>query len=190
MWGEAPLDVSVVTTWLSPARGLVSAPREDSLVANRALGFGRSIHGGQGATRILVYGCADLAASVLLGQITNHAAAKYNIMVQQAFLRVMPGRAGGPADLLGPIDPVRARVASDPQGQASDDTPWPSSKQHHRYTKLLTPYDTAHRLALGAFLREKEQRVGRVYDNGSKYTLWCSVLSNFHAEAWWKVHMY
>lgn len=150
MWGEAPLDVSVVTTWLSPARGLVSAPREDSLVANRALGFGRSIHGGQGATRILVYGCADLAASVLLGQITNHAAAKYNIMVQQAFLRVMPGRAGGPADLLGPIDPVRARVASDPQGQASDDTPWPSSKQHHRYTKLLTPYDTAHRLALGA----------------------------------------
>ena len=54
MWDEAPLDVSVVTIWLAPAKGLVSAPREDRLVAHRALGFGRSIHGGQCATRILV----------------------------------------------------------------------------------------------------------------------------------------
>lgn len=56
MWDEAPLDVSVVTTWLFPAKGLVFAPREDRLAANRALGFGRSIHGGQCATRILVWG--------------------------------------------------------------------------------------------------------------------------------------
>ena len=48
-----------------------------------------------------------------------------------------------PAGFLGPIDPVRARAASDPQDQASDNTLWPISKQHHRYTKLLTPNDTA-----------------------------------------------
>lgn len=64
-----------------------------------------------------------MEGSVPLRQISNHTAAKYNITVKQAFLRVMPGHAGGPADFLGPIDPVRARVASDPQGQASDDTP-------------------------------------------------------------------
>lgn len=93
MWGEAPLDVSVVTTWLSPAKGLVFAPREDRLVAHRALGFGRSIHGGQGATRLLVPGCADLAGSVPLGQTSNHAAAKDLMTVQQAFLRAAPGRA-------------------------------------------------------------------------------------------------
>ena len=68
MWDEAPLDVSVVTTWLSPAKGLVSTPREDRLVANRALGFGRSIHGGQCAIRLLVQGCADLAGLVPLGK--------------------------------------------------------------------------------------------------------------------------
>lgn len=63
-----PLDVSVVTTWLSSANELVSAPREDRLVANRALGFGRSIHGGQGVRRLLVQGCADLAGLVPLGK--------------------------------------------------------------------------------------------------------------------------
>lgn len=113
MWDEAPLDVSVVTTWLSPAKGLVSeagtdaddadwlspakglvsTPREDRLVANRALGFGRSIHGGQGATCLLVPGCADLAGSVPLGQISDHTVAKDLITVQQALLRAAPGRA-------------------------------------------------------------------------------------------------
>lgn len=88
------MDVSVVTTWLSPAKGLVSAPREDRLVANRAPGFGRSIHGGQYVTRLLVQGCADLAGSVPLGQISDHASAKDIITVQSsALLGATPDRA-------------------------------------------------------------------------------------------------
>ena len=86
-----------------------------------------------------------------LGQISNHTAAKDLVAIQQALLRATPSRAGCLVGFLGPIDPVRASVASDPQDQASDDTPCSSSKQHHRYTKLLTPYDAAHLLALGAF---------------------------------------
>ena len=84
-----------------------------------------------------------MEGSVPLGQISNHTAAKDLITIQQALLRAVSGRAGCPAGFLSSIDPVRARVASDPQDQASDDTPCPSSKQHHRYTKLLTPYDAA-----------------------------------------------
>ena len=57
--------------------------------------------------------CADLAGSVPLGQISNHTAAKDLITIQQALLRATPGRAGRLAGLLGPILPVRARMAGD-----------------------------------------------------------------------------
>ena len=57
--------------------------------------------------------CADLAGSVPLGQISNHTAAKNLITIQQAHLRATPGRAGRLAGLLGPIRPVRARMAGD-----------------------------------------------------------------------------
>ena len=119
------------------------APRVDRLVTDRAVSIERSIHGGQCATRIGTQAPADLAGSVPLGRTSNHAAAKDLVTIQQALLRTTPGRAGRLPGLLGPILPVRARMAGDPQDQASDDTPCPSSKQHHRYTKLLTPYGAA-----------------------------------------------
>ena len=88
-------------------------PRVDSLVANRAVSVGRSIHGGQCATRLLTQAPADLAGSVPLGQISNHSAAKDLITIQQALLRATPGRAGCLASLLGPVLPVRAHMAGD-----------------------------------------------------------------------------
>ena len=57
--------------------------------------------------------CADLAGSVPLRQISNHTAAKDLITIQQALLRATPGRAGCFASLLGPVLPVRARMAGD-----------------------------------------------------------------------------
>ena len=48
-------------------------PRVDSLMANRvALSIGRSIHGGQCATRLHAQAPADLAGRVPLRQISNH----------------------------------------------------------------------------------------------------------------------
>ena len=108
-----------------PARGQANAvlderllgvgvdPRVDRLVANRAVSVGRSIHGGQCATRLLTQAPADLAGSVPLGQISNHTVAKDLITIQQALLRATPGRAGCLASLLGPVLPVRARMAGD-----------------------------------------------------------------------------
>ena len=54
-----------------PSEGVgVCSTCVDRLVADCvALSVGGSIHGEQCATRILVYGCADLAGSVPLGQI-------------------------------------------------------------------------------------------------------------------------
>lgn len=57
--------------------------------------------------------CADLTGSVPLGQISNHTAAKDLITIQQALLRATPGRTGCLVGLLGPILPVRARMAGD-----------------------------------------------------------------------------
>ncbi len=57
--------------------------------------------------------CADLAGSVPLGQIGDHAAAKDLITIQQALLRATPGRAGCLVGFLGPILPIRARMAGD-----------------------------------------------------------------------------
>ena len=57
--------------------------------------------------------CADLPGSVPLGQISNHTVAKDLVTIQQALLRATPGRAGCLASLLGPILPVRARMAGD-----------------------------------------------------------------------------
>ena len=109
-----------------PARGQANAvlderllgvgvnPRVDRLMADRVtLGVGRSIHGGQCATRFGAQAPADLAGSVPLGQISNHTVAKDLITIQQALLRATPGRAGRLVGLLGPILPIRARMAGD-----------------------------------------------------------------------------
>ena len=56
--------------------------------------------------------CADLAGSVPLGPISDHSA-KDLITIEQALLRVTSGGAGGFVALLGPILPVRARMAGD-----------------------------------------------------------------------------
>ena len=108
-----------------PARGQANAvldqrllgvgvnPRVNRLVANRAVSVGRSIHGGQCATRLLTQAPADLAGSVPLRQISKHAAAKYLVTIQQALLRATPGRAGCLVGFLGPVLPVRARMAGD-----------------------------------------------------------------------------
>ena len=89
-------------------------PRVDRLVANRvALSVGRSIHGGQCATRLLTQAPADLAGSVPLRQISNHTVAKDLITIQQALLRATPGRTCCLASLLGPVLPVRTRMAGD-----------------------------------------------------------------------------
>jgi len=57
--------------------------------------------------------CADLAGSVPLGQISDRTVAKDFITIQQALLRATPGRAGCLVGFLGPILPVRARMAGD-----------------------------------------------------------------------------
>jgi len=57
--------------------------------------------------------CADLAGSVPLGQISDHTVAKDLVAIQQALLRATPGRAGRLVGLLGPILPIRARMAGD-----------------------------------------------------------------------------
>ena len=109
-----------------PARGQANAvlderllgvgvdPRVDRLVADRVtLSVGGSIHGGQCATRLHAQAPADLAGRVPLGQISDHTAAKDLVTIQQALLRATPGRAGRLAGLLGPILPIRARMAGD-----------------------------------------------------------------------------
>ena len=109
-----------------PARGQANAvlderllgvdvdPRVDRLVADRvALSVGRSIHGGQRATRFGAQAPADLAGSVPLEQISNHTVAKNRITIQQALLRVAPGCVDDFASFLGQIHPVRARVEGD-----------------------------------------------------------------------------
>ena len=109
-----------------PARGQANAvfderllgvgvdPRVDRLVADRvALGVGGSVHGGQCATRLHAQAPADLAGSVPLGQISNYTVAKDLVTIQQAFLRATPGRAGCLVGFLGPVLPVRARMAGD-----------------------------------------------------------------------------
>ena len=109
-----------------PARGQANAvlderllgvgvdPRVNRLVANRmALGVGRIVHRSHCATCLHAQAPADLAGSVPLRQISNHTAAKDLITIQQALLRATPGRAGCLASLLGPILPVRTRMAGD-----------------------------------------------------------------------------
>lgn len=109
-----------------PARGQANAvlderllgvgvdPRVDRLVANRvALSVGRSVHGGQCATRLHAQAPADLAGRAPLGQISNHTVAKDLVTIQQALLRAAPGRAGCLVGFLGPVLSVRARMAGD-----------------------------------------------------------------------------
>ena len=54
-----------------------------------------------------------LGGRVPLGQISAHTAANDLVTIQQALLRAASGRAGCLAGLLGPILPVRARMAGD-----------------------------------------------------------------------------
>ena len=109
-----------------PARGQANAvlderllgvgvdPHVNRLMANRmALGVGRIVHRSHCATRLLTQAPADLAGRAPLRQISNHTAAKDLITIQQALLRATPGRAGCLASLLGPILPVRTRMAGD-----------------------------------------------------------------------------
>ena len=117
-------------------------PRVDRLVANRvALSVGRSIHGGQCATRLLTQAPADLAGSVPLGQISNHSAAKDLITIQQAHLRATPGRAGCLASLLGPILPVRTRMAGDLTAHHRGTTPNQVGDTHLRQARIHPRHD-------------------------------------------------
>ena len=116
-------------------------PRVDSLVANRAVSVGRSIHGGQCATRLLTQAPADLAGSVPLGQISNHSAAKDLITIQQAHLRATPGRAGCLASLLGPILPVRTRMAGDLTAHHRGTTPNQVGDTHLRQARIHPRHD-------------------------------------------------
>ena len=126
-----------------PARGQANAvfderllgvgvdPRVDRLVADRvALSVGRSVHGGQCATRLLTQAPADLAGSVPLRQISNHTVAKDLITIQQALLRATPGRAGCLVGFLGPVLPVRARMAGDLTAHHRGATPNQVSDTH------------------------------------------------------------
>ena len=109
-----------------PARGQANAvlderllevgvnPRVNRLVANRmALGVGRIVHRSHCATCLHAQAPADLAGRVPLGQISNYTVAKDLITIQQALLRAAPGRAGCLVSFLGPVLPVRARMAGD-----------------------------------------------------------------------------
>ena len=117
-------------------------PRVDRLVANRvALSVGRSIHGGQCATRLLTQAPADLAGSVPLRQISNHTVAKDLITIQQALLRATPGRAGCLASLLGPILPVRTRMAGDLTAHHRGTTPNQVGDTHLRQARIHPRHD-------------------------------------------------
>ena len=117
-------------------------PRVDRLVANRvALSVGRSIHGGQCATRLLTQAPADLAGSVPLRQISNHSAAKNLVEVQEPLLRATPGRAGCLASLLGPILPVRTRMAGDLTAHHRGTTPNQVGDTHLRQARIHPRHD-------------------------------------------------
>ena len=74
---QMPCSISVLLGW-----GV--NPRVDSLVADRvALGVGRIVHRSHCATCLHAQVCADLAGRAPLRQISNHAAAKGLIAVQE-----------------------------------------------------------------------------------------------------------
>ena len=85
--------------------------------------------------------CADLAGSVPLGQISNHTVAKNLVEVQEPLLRATPGRAGGFAGLLGPILPVRARIAGDLTAHHRGATPNQVSDTHLGQTRIHPRHD-------------------------------------------------
>ena len=85
--------------------------------------------------------CADLAGSVPLGQISDHTAAKDLVTIQQALLRATPGRAGCLASLLGPILPVRARMAGDLTAHHRGATPNQMSDTHLGQTRIHPRHD-------------------------------------------------
>ena len=117
-------------------------PRVDRLVADRAaLGVGGSVHGGQCGTRFGVQAPADLAGRAPLRQISNHAAVKDLITIQQVLLRATPGRAGGLAGFLGTIRPVRARMAGDLTAHHRRTTPNQTSDTHLGQARIHPRHD-------------------------------------------------
>ena len=86
-------------------------------------------------------GCADLAGSVPLRQISDHTAAKDLITIQQVLLRATPGRAGGFAGLLGPILPVRTRMAGDLTAHHRGATPNQVGDTHLGQTRIHPRHD-------------------------------------------------
>ena len=86
--------------------------------------------------------CADLARSVLLRQISNHTAAKDLITIQQALLRATPGPAGCLASLLGPIRPIRTRMAGDLTAHHRRATPTQMSDTHLGQTHIHPRHDS------------------------------------------------
>ena len=85
--------------------------------------------------------CADLAGSVPLRQISNHTVAKDLITIQQALLRATPGRTGCLASLLGPILPVRTRMAGDLTAHHRGATPNQVSDTHLGQARIHPRHD-------------------------------------------------
>ena len=85
--------------------------------------------------------CADLAGSVPLRQISNHTVAKDLITIQQALLRATPGRAGCLVSLLGPVLPVRARMAGDLTAHHRGATPNQVGDTRLRQTRIHPRHD-------------------------------------------------
>ena len=85
--------------------------------------------------------CADLAGRAPLRQIRDHSAAKNLITIQQALLRATPSRAGCLASLLGPILPVRTRMAGDLTAHHRGATPNQVSDTHLRQAHIHPRHD-------------------------------------------------
>lgn len=85
--------------------------------------------------------CADPAGRVPLGQIRDHSPAKDLITIQQALLRATPRCAGCLASLLGPMLPVRVRMAGDLTAHHRRATSNQMSDTHLGQTRLQPRHD-------------------------------------------------
>ena len=123
---SSPRD-SCSRTWTPPG---TTRPRVNRLVAHRAVSVGRSIHGGQCATRLLTQAPTDLAGSVPLRQISNHTAAKDLITIQQALLRATPGHLRRSPGVLCLVHAARTPVPGDLTAHHRGTTPNRASDTH------------------------------------------------------------
>ena len=76
-----------------------------------------------------------------MGQISDHAAAKDLVAIQQVLLRATPGRLCCLAGLLGPIHPVKARMAGDLTAHHRGATPDQMSDTHLGQTRIHPRHD-------------------------------------------------